>query len=332
MGITLSEISILMKNAAPVFIVGAPRSGTSILYRTLQNHSSFHPHNCKDSSGVELTESNIFRDPYSICVGKESDAFAYMLGDQYQYHQFLELVAPILNRQKLLLGKKLLQKVIPNIDFISPSWRVSLWKIAENDILIRAFLYHAQYARGVKRTLEKTPQHISRLPEIKETFPKAKLLFMPRHPLDVFSSYRRRFQDSIKAGMDRQSLKWLELSPQDFCSKYEGYAQLALREMNSNSSQFMLVRYEDFTGNTQAITQKILNFLGEAYEETCIANNKPKKVDWGADPNLFGAIKSSTKNWQDFINESDAKFIEKRLSHIMLQLNYTRYSSSQQFE
>jgi Sulfotransferase family len=328
MDIVLSEVSAAMKQESPVFIVGAPRSGTSILYRTLQNHSSFKPQNCKNSLGVELTESNIFKAPYSIYAGEGSDAFAYLLSDPYQYQQFVDLIQPILTYQQLLLGKELLQKAIPSLAFLTPSLRALLWKTTKNDILVRAFLYYAKQSRGVKRILEKTPQHISRLPEIKETFPDAKLLFMPRHPIDVFSSYRRRLQDSIQSGMDKRSLKWLEISPQQFCRKYASSTQLALNEWRIHPESFMLVCYEDFTRNTQAVTQQILTFLDEVYEEGCIAETKPKATDWGADPNLFGAIKSSTKKWQDFIDESEAQFIETRLSAIMQQLNYERYTSS----
>jgi hypothetical protein len=42
---------------------------------------------------------------------------------------------------------------------------------------------------------------------------------------------------------------------------------------------------------------------------------------------LGGEIVQNTKNWQDFIDESDAKLLEDRLSEIMNRLNYSRYTS-----
>ena len=322
MNITPSEISTLMKRKSPVFIVGAPRSGTSILYRTLQRHSSFKPQKCLDKSGVELTESNIFKNPYSTYSDSNSNAFAYMLGDQDHYHQFLDMTKPIQNYQRLLIGKEILQKVAPLIKV----FRNSLWKVTQNDILIRIFLYYAKQARGMKRILEKTPQHISRIPEIKETFPQAKLLFMPRHPVDVYSSYQRRLKDSIKLGLSQSEIKWLQLSPKAFCRKYNSYLHLALKENTSNPSSFMLVRYEDFTGQTQVTLHKIFNFLEEAYEEKCIPENKNQRPDWQADSYLFSGIKNITKSWKDFTNESDAKLIEDELAELMLPLNYSRYT------
>ncbi|NEO98671.1 MAG: sulfotransferase [Symploca sp. SIO2E9] len=311
-----------MKHESPVFIVGAARSGTSILYRTLQRHSSFKPQKYKHKDGVELTESNIFKSPYNTYYGYNSDAFTYMLGDEEYYHQFLGMTKSIQNYQRLLIGKDILQKVAPKVSV----FRASLWRAAHNDILIRIFLYYAKQARGMKRIIEKTPQHISRLPEIKETFPHAKLLFMPRHPIDVFSSYQRRLKDSLKLGMKQSELKWLNLSPKTFCNKYASYMNIALQEKVANPSSFMLVSYEDFTSNTKGTLQDIFDFIEESYEEECIPEDKIKATGWQADPNLFGSIKSHTKSWKDFTNESDAKFIEDRLSEITHQLNYPRYT------
>ncbi|NEO31210.1 MAG: sulfotransferase [Symploca sp. SIO3C6] len=311
-----------MKNESPVFIVGAARSGTSILYRTLQRHSSFKPQKYKHKHGVELTESNIFKTPYHTYSGANSNAFTYMLGDEDYYCQFLGMTKSIQNYQRLLIGKDIFQKVAPKVSVL----RASVWKVTQNDILIRIFLYYAKQARGMKRIVEKTPQHISRLPEIKVTFPKAKLLFMPRHPLDVFSSYQRRLKDSLKLGMKESELKWLKISPKSFCNKYASYMHIALQEKVSNPSRFMLVSYEDFTCNTKVTLHKVFDFIEESYEEACIPEDTLKTTSWQADPNLFSSIKSKTKSWKNFTSEPDAKFIEDQLSEIMNQLNYPRYT------
>jgi len=52
------KISDKMEELSPVFIVGAGRSGTSILYRIIQNHPVFAPKKCKKETKVDLTESS----------------------------------------------------------------------------------------------------------------------------------------------------------------------------------------------------------------------------------------------------------------------------------
>jgi hypothetical protein len=316
----LSEIATTMKLESPVFIVGAPRSGTSLLYRTLQGHSSFKPQRCKDPSGVELTESKIFKDPYSTYSVSNSIALAYLLGDKDYYYQFLELTQPIQKYQSWLIGKGFVQKAMPKINI----FRAALWRGTQNDVLIRVFLYFAKQARGMKRIIEKTPQHISRLPEIKETFPETKLLFIHRHPIDVYSSYQRRLKVSMELGVKQQDLNWLRMSVREFCNKHTNYIQLALKEKASNPKKIMLISYDDLVGNHQATLHRICDFLEEPYERECLPEKPIKKNDWEVDPNLFGEIKKETKNWKDFISEVDARFIEKRMHKVMHKLNYPR--------
>jgi hypothetical protein len=314
------------KNSAPTFIVGAPRSGTSILYRTLQLHTSFKPDHCTHESGVELTETNIFKAPFTLYDDANRDTKAYMLHNQAYHQQFLDTIQAIQQRHTLIPGRSLLYKAIPKLSFLSPDLRTYIWRAAHNDQLIRHYLYYAQQARGVKRILEKTPQHIVLLPEIKATFPEAKLLYMPRHPVDVYSSYQRRLQDSTKLGASASETKWLQLSPAVFCKKYAQSTRLALRESQVNPEQFLIVRYEDFTQDTKTSLQGILAFLDEPYEPQCIPQEKPQTPAWKADPHLFSGIKKQTKSWRDYVSEKDARFIEKRLEPLMEALHYTPYA------
>ncbi len=323
----LSQISRLMQAASPVFIVGAPRSGTSILYRTLQLHSSFKPGHCQDAAGVELTETNIFKNPYETYLGAATTSQSYMLHRTADYQRFLEAVAPIRRRQSVLLGKQTLHQALPKVRIVNHTLRVGLWQTLQNDVLIQTFLHYAQLARGAQRVIEKTPQHIAFLPEIKATFPQAKLLFMPRHPIDVYTSYRRRYQDSVKSNVDPASLKWLELSPTAFCKKYMSYTQLALAEIAHNPDQFLIVKYEDFIADTRLALKDILSFLGEIYEDACIPAEQQQRSDWQGDPNLFSGIKQKTKNWQEFIQNAEAQMIEQQLADAMQQLGYARYSA-----
>ncbi len=319
MSITPLEISNIMKRESPVFIVGAARSGTSILYRTIQRHSSFIPHKCQSASGVSLIESHVFK--YTYSTYKQSDAWDYMLKDEEYYSQFLAAIQSIRKYQRLLVDHFLIQiigkKIYP--------FKKLLFDVTKNDMLLHIFYYYAQQARGVKRIIDK-PNNILLIREIKATFPNSKLLFIYRHPVDVFSSYRRRLRVSLQEGMTDSEVSWLKISPQQFCRDYIRYMEIALREEVANSEQFMTIRYEDFTSNPQAILPNICNFLGEPYQEACIPENQKKSSEWQIDPNLFGGIKKTTKTWMDFMSEDEARFIEEGVSKIMYQVGYPRYT------
>ncbi|MGR3173251.1 MAG: sulfotransferase family protein [Candidatus Scalindua sp.] len=326
----MAGISKIMKLESPVFIVGAPRSGTTLLYRILQMHLSFKPRKCKDSTGVNLRESKVFDNPYSTYSGYNEPALAYMLHDVGCYRKFQESTKWIQRYQRLLIGKNIYQivtnKLFKNIAVNLNLLRGLIWSIALNDILIRMFFYYAKQARGMKRTLEKTPANIYYLPEIKATFPRAKLLFIYRHPVDVFSSYKRRLKVSSEIGIDQSQLVWLKISPLKFCKLYSKNINTALSDHASNPYGFMLIKYENLVSNIQMTLQHVYDFLAEPYEEECIPKAKDQNNEDIVDPHIFSEIKNTTKKWEDYISEVDARFIEDRLSKIMDKLEYSRYT------
>ena len=325
MDLSVQEISTLMRDGNPVFIVGAARSGTSILYRTLQRHSSFCPQKCQSLPTVDLTESNIFKDPYSsynVSFSSHQSALNYMLGTQEYYQKFLQQTSLLQKKQRFLVGKQAINKIIPLISL----GRQYIWLASGNDLLVQVFFYYAQQARGMGRILEKTPQHIYRLPEIKATFPKAKLLFMPRHPIDVYSSYRQRLKKELELNTPRADLKWLQISPQAFCLRYALCMHIAHQEKIKNPQRFFLITYEDFTKHTQTKLREILDFLDEPYEEACLLEDESQKPHWQADPKLFESIQNNNKKWQDFVSKTEANWIENQLEKTMQKLNYQRYT------
>ena len=325
MDLSVQEISTLMRDGNPVFIVGAARSGTSILYRTLQRHSSFCPQKCQSLPTVDLTESNIFKDPYSsynVSFSSHQSALNYMLGTQEYYQKFLQQTSLLQKKQRFLVGKQAINKIIPLISL----GRQYLWLASGNDLLVQVFFYYAQQARGMDRILEKTPQHIYRLPEIKATFPKAKLLFMPRHPIDVYSSYRQRLKKELELNTPPADLKWLQISPQAFCLRYALCMHIAHQEKIKNQQRFFLITYEDFTKHTQTKLKEILDFLDEPYEEACLLEDESQKPHWQADPKLFESIQNNQKKWQDFVSNTEANWIENQLEKTMQKLNYQRYT------
>jgi Sulfotransferase family len=66
-----------------------------------------------------------------------------------------------------------------------------IWLPNRNHLVLRSYFF-AWQARGCPRLVEKTPTNIRRLPKLARTFPAGRFLYIHRHPVDVFTSYRRR--------------------------------------------------------------------------------------------------------------------------------------------
>ena len=333
MSISLYKISEQMKQESPVFIVGVPRSGTTILYRTIQQHANFSITKSDQPSKVQLSETAVFKNPYNTylnqetCANSDSEPFQFMLRNSELQEQFNQVTEPIQKFQRYFWGKELFQKSLSRIRLIPESSRTSLWSSMKNDLLIRSFFYFAKQSRGTQRLIEKTPKHIFYLPEIRRTFPKAKIIFVSRHPIDGFSSYRMRLKVSLDKNIDPRHLDWLKISPQVFCNQYSAQLKIALKEASLHPNSFKIVRYEDFTNNLRSTLENLFNFLGEKFEDNCIPKDENDQVKEKLDLHVWGNITKKTKNWQDFIDWQDAAYIEYRLSEMINTIRCRPYIS-----
>lgn len=85
----LLAISAEMKARSPVFIVGEARSGTSILYRTLQKHTSFRP---REPNLVETEIFSHLRRTFMFSMSYPQPLIRFMLDDQGPYRDFLRSI------------------------------------------------------------------------------------------------------------------------------------------------------------------------------------------------------------------------------------------------
>jgi hypothetical protein len=304
-----------MRITRPVFIVGVPRSGTSRLYLALQAHARFKP--TRSSNGFDLTESRVFLNPASIRE-RQGKAWDYLLHDE-EVHASLFRSLP-----SGWTGRWRMPAVLRRQADRSRWARGMEWGICRNNAALRAFFTHAVRARGVQRIVEKTPDHIHRLPEILSAFPEAQILCMIRHPLDVYSSYRRRLGVALQTEpADSASIRWLQsVGPHAFCRSY----QATISEAQRLASRLLLIRYEDFTATPQETFARICSFLAEEHDPRCVEQQTPSLDSWQQDPLLARPIRVNSKVWSDFIESSMGRCIEDRLAGTMRQLGYNRYT------
>lgn len=296
----------------PVLIVGAARSGSSILYRLLQEHPSFKVH--ASPIGANMEESHIFEPPFSL----ESEAAqAFLLHEPQAVRQARALAGPT------YLGY--LNSLLFYLPF-SSRLRALTWQLTGRGGRARAYLKLAQRTRQTVRLLEKTPHHIESLPEIRATLPEALLLYIYRHPLEVFSSYKRRqaiARNDPKT--DPSEWRWLSISERQFARLYRRQLGLAEQESQRHPGLFRAVRYEDLVSHPAATMDAILEFLGESVVPLELSD-QTSKFSWDRDPHLWGKLSKTTKDWRDFVSQTEARRLEDRLAPLMQRLGYARYT------
>lgn len=302
----LLDISREMKAARPVFIVGEARSGTSILYRTLMKHPSFRVHH------PNLVETDILAHRRRVFMFSESYPASlrkYMLDDERAYRSFLESIRVV----------QLVSALAIPVNFVFRKQTTWSLYLNLNHLMLRSYFFHARHARGCTRLVEKTPTNTSHIAVLSRTFPNGRLLYIHRHPVDVFSSYRRRGQADPDAEWART------LTPYRFCRIYEESTDRVLDWVAGGHRNLLMIPYEGFTRSPLKEFARLCEFLEEPFDPSAVEEAHPDPGRWRGDPHLWGPILPITKRWQDFMSVPEAEFIQARLARTMDRLGYEPY-------
>jgi hypothetical protein len=287
----LLQISWIERSTLPVFIVGEARSGTSILYRTLQKHDVFRPRE------ENLAESQVmtYVDRIGTLRSREpASMFGYMAYDESAYDSFLASIAPMR----------------PLVGLLGVGQR----------FVVRSYFHHARSARGVDRILEKSPAHIRHVDGLLAYYPKAQLIYIHRHPVDVYSSYLRRAEADPNAD-------WARISTAKFATLWEANTTLALNTAaRLGDARFLLVRYEAFTAKADRVVKEICDFVRVPFDPQIVIERNPDLTRWKPDPHVYGQIAAKTKDWRTYVSIEAAMELQQRVASTMKRLSYDPYA------
>lgn len=285
--------SINAWRARPVFIVGEARSGTSLLYRMLQRHPSFHP-----AAGLHLVESHAMELlPGTVHDGEPApwSLVTFTFG-QDPYDQFIADVSHLRRRRNLF----------HRAPFNQSRLRLLAWWFAGEHHVVRRYFLGSLQARGATRLLEKTPGHIAWVRHMQIAFPRARFVYITRHPVEVYASYRRRAESDSDA-------KWADIAVEDFCARWRQNLDAALAYERRRTPPFMIIRYDDLTSKPEATLRKLLSFLGEEFDRECLMTPQPNH-DWEIDPLLFKDVDADRGRWRAWVDTDVASALEDRLA------------------
>lgn len=131
-----------------------------------------------------------------------------------------------------------------------------------------------EYARsaGKPRWAEKTPRNIDRLDLIFRAFPNVRFIHMVRDGRDVACSLRTHPRHKVVDGELVERGTW---NPLDDCiSRWTG-AVAASRPHRSHPG-YLEVRYEDLVLDTRAALGRVLDFIGEPWDEEMVRYHEIK--------------------------------------------------------
>jgi len=234
----------------PVFIVGMPRSGTTILHALLHedpDHRSPLAWECLLPYPVPNSENYHDNDQYRTV--KKEFGHLFKLVPDFQRKHFMDANTP----QECIS--------INALDFNSFQFLAQLylssyldWFNHDADRLAtmrfhKRFLQYLQ-SGGVKskRWLLKSPVHLMRLPELFEVYPDARIIMTHRHPFDIVPSTASLISSVRSLYSDHESPKRTGQEQVKVWSMYFDRCLEALEKLEKHD-QIIHILFEDFVSD-----------------------------------------------------------------------------------
>ncbi len=277
----------------PIFIVGAPRSGTTLLAATLATHSRL-------SCGPE---THFFRrlsetEPDTLLAGETWPGQAADFICSIQHSGFTG------HESKLLIEKYNLQpeEITAFLADKTPTVPNMLASVTEQHMA----------CMGKQRWAEKTPDHLAYVALIRHYFPDAPIIRIIRDPRDMALSLTR-----VPWGADsffEALLFWLRAD------------QISQDFFRTDEKSYTL-RFEDLLAAPRETVEQLCQFIGETFEEEMLDTSQTGKqvnsrgVPWKAKVSQpFDASRIGV--WRQEIDKADNQLAEAVLGDRLAEYGY----------
>jgi len=223
---------------APIFIVGHPRSGSTLLASLLGEHTKI----------AALPETHFVRS--SIYGG--TPLKRWMAGRSLKAK--VELIYTNVRLPDAGIESEEFTRYCQQQD-VDPRSSAQL---------LRAFLQLCRERGGKDMILEKTPGHIAHVNEILKWIPQAKIIFTVRDARDAVSSLLR--------------VKWTHSNPKRHAAYWAWCVRKAISAKTDYPGQVYIARYEDLVQDPERSLRDMCDFLGVEYQEYKLAGERAQGV------------------------------------------------------
>jgi len=274
------------RNRAPVFVVGSPRSGTTLLYDMLLSSGGF---------ALYLGESNIF------------NLLAPRFGD-------LSLRKNRENMLRVWLGSSLFRvSGLQAGDVESPI----LDGCRNTGDFLRIVMDEVAQQQGAQRWAGNTPEEILYLREIKRTIPEALIVHIIRDGRDVSVSLSQKRYI--------RPLPWRErISPEAAALYWEWMVKKGRDAGKEMRGDYIEVRFEELVSDPHSVLARLSTFLDHDLNYDRIMENrvgavaKPNSSFRGSEKGNFNPV----ARWKHLLTGDELARIEGWVGNILLELGY----------
>jgi hypothetical protein len=265
-------------DCAPIFVVGAPRSGTTLLTWILDAHPA-----------IAIADELIY---FDIILGARAEVPA--LDSPERIARFFELL-PTMDHVRYWRG---MEGVLAEV-----RRRLMATPRPSYDRLFLLLMQVYAERRGARRFGDKTPWNVRHLERIARMFPNARIIHLVRDPRAHVASRRKLPRTSND--VVTSAVKWkLDL--------------VAARRFASSPlatpASFLELRYEDLVREPEAQVRRVCAFLDERFEPGMLAFHADHDVMFKDQPWKEGVFRpvhaGSLERWRAELSPAQARLIE----------------------
>lgn len=262
----------MTKADAPIFVVGAPRSGTTLTAAVLGRHPAI----------LSLGETHFYEDVWSR---------RRSLGDLRQpatVDQAVDRVMTLFGRFNFPAAQSVVAATLTPPALAARTLTLGGGYAA----LYQAFMGLLTQAADRQRCCDDTPKHLFYLPTIFEHFPRAQVIACVRDPRDFLCSYRNYWRRSTESERVRAlyhpiltSLVW------------RASANAILQyQAQFDASRLHVLIYESLVTAPETTVRGLCNFLDIPWSQTLLAVDSHNSSFAGAGPGIYT---TSVGRWRD---------------------------------
>jgi hypothetical protein len=283
--------------SGPIFIVGTPRSGTTLAAKILGKHSRlFMP-----------GETHFFDDIYARRneLGNPQDATAR--------HRILQRLSTLYARYNEPEDQERIQKLFADpavIVGLHTSWRTY------RDIL-SAFMELQTRSAGKVRWGNNVPKDLFHVQEIQSFYPEAKFVLCMRDVRDFLLSYQNKWR--VTSSDQVQRLQKLYHPIMTALLWKASVKQMVRVQTLIPPANLLLLRYESLVERPAETVRQLCDFVGEEFEADMLAVDTHNSSFHVQTPGIFA---SSVGRWRTQLSDAEV-YIAQRLTRTELaQLGY----------
>lgn len=264
-----------------IFVVGCPRSGTTLL----QSYLAAHP------DVVSFPETQLFTEDKKTWTSRQFVRLGLtprILRNRYD--DFLSSLSiqydEIPKVSKSLVYRSFINKALKSLDAFCMAQKKRVW-------------------------VEKTPRHLHEIDRIRTFLPQAYFIHITRHPFDNIASFYELANNS--------DTNWFVPDALTYCVD-QWLAARNVHNFHRGQKRYIHISYEDLTANTETQLKNLCQFLGLGFHGDML-NSRLKVIDsivlntevWKRGVKS-DAVEASKSKFDRLFNQAQKNYITERLN------------------